>query len=120
MLMILSSMCALTMLADLRHAASSAATANATGSGSWPSWSRETVMVTLYRLGGSYMAGNISLIADFFGLRLIPGSFAARRRMDGFSFRAAGRQLTLRLVHGKAVGTATRSRRTNSSFFAPP
>jgi len=56
MLMILSVMCALTMLADLRQAAWSAATAKATGSGSSPS-SRATVTVTLYRLGGSYIPG---------------------------------------------------------------
>jgi len=63
MLMILSLMCALTMLADLRQAASSAATAKLIGSGSWPS-SPETVIVTLYRLGGSCMPGTIRSIPD--------------------------------------------------------
>ncbi len=63
MLMILSLVCALTMLADLRQAASSAATAKLFGSGSRPS-SPETVTVTLYRLGGSYMPGTISSISD--------------------------------------------------------
>ena len=41
--MILSAVCVLTMLADLRQAASSAATANVTGSGSRPPSSRATV-----------------------------------------------------------------------------
>ncbi len=45
-LIIWSAVCALTMLADLRHAARSAAAAKLTGSGSQPP-SRATVMGTL-------------------------------------------------------------------------
>jgi hypothetical protein len=44
-LMIVSAMCTLMMLADRRDAAWSAATANVTGSGSWPP-SRATLMMT--------------------------------------------------------------------------
>jgi hypothetical protein len=45
-LMMVSAVCALTMLADLRHAAWLAVAAKATGSGIWTP-SHETVMVTL-------------------------------------------------------------------------
>jgi len=44
-LMIVSAVCTLTMLADLRDAARSAAAEYATGSGSWPSL-RATLMTT--------------------------------------------------------------------------
>jgi hypothetical protein len=44
-LMIASAVCTLMMLADRRDAAWSAATANTTGSGSWPP-SRATLMMT--------------------------------------------------------------------------
>ena len=76
MLMILSLVCALTMLADLRQAASSAAAAKLIRSGSWPS-SPETVTVTLYRLSGSYMPGTVNPISDIYGRGFIPACFAS-------------------------------------------
>ena len=63
MLMILPLVCALTILADLRQAASSAAAAKVIRSGSWPS-SPEMVTVTLYRLSGSYMPGTVNPLSD--------------------------------------------------------
>jgi hypothetical protein len=72
-LMIWSAVYALTMLADLRQAARPAAAAKRTGSGSQPS-SRATVMVTLYRVGGSCMPGTISPVSDIYGLGIFWGS----------------------------------------------
>jgi hypothetical protein len=75
--MIWSAVYALTMLADLRHAARPAVAAKITGSGGWPS-SCVTVMVMLYRRGGSYMPGTISPISDIFGLGIFWGSSESR------------------------------------------
>jgi hypothetical protein len=66
-LVILSARCELMMLADLLHAAWSAAAANAAGSGREP-LSHPTVTAMLWRLSGSCMSGTVSPVSDIFGL----------------------------------------------------
>ena len=83
--------CAPTTLTFLLEAAWLAATANAAGSGWWPS-SLATRTVTSCRLGGSFMSSNVSEVSDISRALIEPAEDLANECLSGvFAFRSTER-----------------------------